>query len=136
MNYQNIMSKIITRFKDSTLNKTTELNIDERFTDLVKRFYTSYSRKLIPIQFYQDNTSVDWSCYECKTAIIVNISKILNNGNFQASTLFCEKHKPTNYKIYDSTMFIRHETVFYNYIKQSILKSSPLLTQELTNENS
>lgn len=125
------MSKIITRFKDSTLRKTTELDTEERFADQVKRFYLSYSRKLIPLQFYQDSTSIKWSCYECKKEIVVDISKILNNRNFRVSTLFCEHHKPTDYDIYNSSMFIRFESSFYNYIKQSILKSSPILTQEL-----
>lgn len=128
------MSKIITRFKDSNLNKTKELTVDERFTDLVKRFYFSYTKKLIPIEFYNDNTSLQWSCFECKTPITVNISKILNAGNFQSSTLFCENHKPTDYKnnIYNSNAFFRYESAFYDHVKQSILKSSELLTKDLT----
>ena len=121
MHYQKQMKKLVSRYSDTLVGPSNAFTIDERFTESVKRFYNAYTKRLCMQTFYNDYTSVEWSCYECKCPIHVPIVDILNNKKFKSTSLFCDKHKPTDYSQLSTYVFLRYENSFFGMIKNKIL---------------
>lgn len=114
--------------KPTSYNSTRQVDsaesLDERFENLTLRFYRTYTRYLVINKMYRDSVTIQWSCFECKAPVYINIEPLLKHGRFNQSELFCSKHKPDTHKIFQNHLFIRYESSFYSKLKEEIINKS------------
>jgi hypothetical protein len=114
----------VTRFGDSSMHLTEHLSKHDRFVDTVIRFYRSYSKKTVLHALRKEQTTVCWHCYECKKEIDVNVSKFLQGKRFNPTELFCSDHKPVDYNILRTVLFVRWQDMFFKALSNKILDAS------------
>lgn len=128
------MRKERTGFYDSTVHLTNAMTKNERFVDSIVRFYRSYTCKTVLHYLRKEQSTIEWHCYECKCAIDVDVKRFAQGKRFNPTELFCAEHKPTNYSILRTSMFIRYQDLFFKFLTNTILTTS--LKQIDKHENS
>ena len=122
-----------TGFNDATTHLTNAMTKQERFVDVVVRFYRSYTSKTVLQSLRKQQSTVEWHCYDCRKPIQVDINKFLQGRRFNSTELFCQEHKPKDYDVLRSVLFIRYQDIFMKTLTNKILSTS---LQPINHDNS